>query len=110
MNRRVIAALLASAFVAAVPAAGAPVPKEQLLVPPAEAKTFAIVSAAGEHGTSYLWRAADGCVQSRESLLLRGMVWEQDQVVCLGPEGHPQRIAVRGVTPSGDAGETFEVK
>jgi imidazolonepropionase-like amidohydrolase len=110
MKHRILAAALAtvSAF-AALPAA-AQVPKEQLLVPPADATKYVIISAAGQHGTSFTWRDKDGNHVSRESILLRGFVYEQDVVTHLGANGQPDRIEIRGVTPSGDAAETFAVK
>lgn len=100
-----------AAFAAALLAgtASAQVPKEQLLSPPDDAQKFLIVSAAGQHGTAAIWRMPDGSFASRDSLLLRGMVWEQDQVIRLNAQGVPDRIVVRGVTPNGDAAETFEV-
>jgi hypothetical protein len=48
-------------------------------------------------------------VFSRESILLRGMVWEQDEAIHFGLNGQPDRITIRGVTPTGDAAETFAV-
>jgi len=54
---------------AAVPAV-AQVPKEQLLVPPADSQKFKIVSAAGEHGSAAVWRLADGSFAFRESMNL----------------------------------------
>ena len=91
------------------PGATAQVPKEQLHVPPATAERFVIVSPAGQHGTSALWRTADSSVVSRDSMLLRGMLWEQDMAVHLGPNGQPDHVQIRGVTPQGDAGEVFAV-
>jgi len=82
-------------------------PTDQLMAPPAGAKKFVIVSAAGPHGWSSHWKQEDGTLLSRESLLLRGMVWEQDAAIHLGKKGQPDKIIIRGVTPSGDAGETF---
>jgi hypothetical protein len=110
MKHRILAAALASvSALAALPAAAqtAPVPKEQLLVPPADAQKLVIVSAAGQHGTSALWRDKDGAFVSRESLLLRGMVWEQDETIHLNGAGRIDRVEVRGVTPSGNAAESF---
>jgi imidazolonepropionase-like amidohydrolase len=46
---------------------------------------------------------------SRESILLRGQVWELDQQVVLGPDRMPSSWVVRGFTPNGDAGETFRI-
>ena len=104
--------LAIAAFAAALLAgtASAQVPKEQLLSPPEGAQKLLIVSAAGRHGTAAIWRLPDGSIATRDSLLLRGMVWEQDEVIRLNANGIPDRIVVRGVTPSGDSAETFEVQ
>jgi imidazolonepropionase-like amidohydrolase len=96
-------------FLTVAPALLAQVPANQLASPPANAQKFVIVSAAGQHGTSALWTSAAGDVFSRESLLLRGMVWELDESVHFGSNGQPDRIVIRGVTPTGDAAETFAV-
>jgi imidazolonepropionase-like amidohydrolase len=85
------------------------VPTDQLMKPPGNARKFVVVSTAGPHGTSSLWMSADGSESFRESILLRGMVWEQDEVVHFGPNGQPDRIVIRGVTPTGDAAETLTV-
>jgi len=37
------------------------------------------------------------------------MVWEQDEAIHFGPNGQPDRITIRGTTPTGDAAETFTV-
>lgn len=109
MKHRILAAALASAaLVSALPAL-AQVPKEQLKAPPPDARKFVIVSAAGPHGASYTWRDKDGNQVSRESILLRGFVWEQDTTIRLTATGQPESVVVRGVTPSGDAAETFAV-
>ena len=52
-----IALLLAACASAAV---AAPTPKDQLLVPPADATHFVVVSTAGKHGDEYTWTTADG--------------------------------------------------
>jgi len=103
-----------SAAIAAIAAAGAhfaaaQVPASQLMVPPPAAEKFVVVSSAGQHGSSFLWKDVDGSTLSRESILLRGMVWEQDEAIHFGRNGQPDRITIRGVTPSGDAAETFIV-
>ena len=40
---------------------------------------------------------------------LRGWITEIDEVMTLGADGLPTKIAIRGVTPNGDAAETFAV-
>lgn len=89
--------------------AAAPVPKEQLLKPPADAEHFVVVSEAGKHGDEWRWKLPDGSVAFRESILLRGLVFEQDEVVQFDGNGVPVKITIRGVTPSGDSAETFAI-
>lgn len=100
---------LAASLVLAPAAVAAQVPADQLLRPPADARQFVVISSAGEHGRSSLWRAADGMIAMRESILLRGFIFEQDQTVRLGANGMPERVEIRGVSPSGNAAETFEI-
>src|SRR5205085_6471609 len=106
MRRLILATLLA----AAAPAAFAePTPKEQLLVPPADAAHFVVVSTAGKHGDDYMWTLRDGRTAFRESILLRGLVFETDETMRFGADGMPAEIVIRGVTPSGDAAEHFSI-
>lgn len=100
-------AALAAALLAS--AASAQVPKEQLLAPPADAQKYKIVSAAGEHGSAAVWRLADGSFAVRESMNLRGQIFEQDEVIHTGANGQPDRVVIRGVNPSGDSAETFAI-
>ncbi len=101
--------LFAAAFALILAPATLPgqVPANRLMQPPADARRFVIVSGAGEHGRASLWRAADGTLNARESILLRGFVFEQDQAVHIGASGVPDRVVVRGVDPGGDVAETF---
>ena len=109
MRLTILAALAAG--VAMLPlAATAQTSKEQLMTPPANAQRFVIVSIAGQHGTSSAWTLPDGTLASRFSMNLRGQIFETDETIHLGPNGQPDRIVVRGFTPTGDAGETFEIK
>ena len=109
MNRRILTFAIASLAAMTAKVASPQVPAEQLMVPPSTAEKFVVISTAGQHGVSSLWKSGDGTVLSRESILLRGMVWEQDESIHLGPNGQPDRIVIRGVTPTGDAAETFAV-
>jgi imidazolonepropionase-like amidohydrolase len=86
----------------------AQVPASELAKPPAGAQTFTILSTAGTHGKAFLWTAEDGSRMSRESILLRGQVWEVDQRAEIGSDGMLSKFVVRGVTPQGDAAETFQ--
>jgi imidazolonepropionase-like amidohydrolase len=85
-------------------------PVAELVTPPAEARHFVIQSTAGKHGDSWSWVAADGTRMGRESLNLRGQVWETDFSGNTGPDGMPSRVMIRGVTPQGDASEQFSIK
>ena len=115
MRPILLAALLAATAPVAVhahqaPAASAtskPVPKEQLLKPPAGAARYVVVSDAGKHGDMWRWALPDGRIAYRHSQSLRGWISETDQVVKLGSSGLPEMIEIRGITPNGDAAETF---
>src|SRR5690242_7288983 len=54
----------------------AQVPADQLAKPPADAQAFTILSTSGTNGKAAIWTAGDGSLMSRESILLRGQVWE----------------------------------
>jgi amidohydrolase family protein len=105
MRRVLIAILLAACAPAALQAA--PVPKEQLLKPPADATHYVVVSDSGKHGDMWRWTLPDGRLAYRHSQSLRGWISEVDQTVRLGADGIPTSIEIRGITPSGDAAETF---
>jgi hypothetical protein len=90
--------------------AGAPTPKEQLLKPPADAVHYVVVSDAGKHGDQWRWTLPDGRTAYRFSQELRGWISEVDQVVSLSRDGAPTEMAIRGVTPTGDAAENFSIK
>jgi imidazolonepropionase-like amidohydrolase len=104
---RALAALCLA--VSPVALAAAPVPKEQLLKPPANATHYVVVSMAGKHGDQWAWTLPDGSIASRYSQSLRGWITETDEVMTLGPDGLPAKIVIRGVTPNGDAAETFSL-
>ena len=109
--------LLATAMLSAAPLAlianaaqAAPVPKEQLLTPPASASHYVVVSQAGKHGDQWVWTQPDGSLAGRYSQSLRGWITEVDDVTKLGADGLPAAMTIRGITPNGDAAETFEVR
>ncbi|WP_426169286.1 amidohydrolase family protein [Sandarakinorhabdus sp. DWP1-3-1] len=102
MGTALAGVLLASTALAQVPVA-------ELAKPPAEARHFIIQSTGGKHGDSWAWTAADGTVMGRESMVLRGQVWEVESATKVGPDGMPAAVTVRGFSPQGDAGETFAV-
>ena len=104
MRHMILAALLAATAPAAF---AAPVPKEQLLVPPKDAVHYVVVSEAGKHGDMWRWTLPDERIAYRHSQALRGWISETDQMVTVGPDGLPTAIEVRGITPNGDAAETL---
>ena len=106
MRRALLAAFLTACASAAI---AAPVPKDQLLKPPAGATHYVVVSLAGKHGDQWAWTLPDGSIASRYSQSLRGWITETDEVMTLGGDGLPSKIVIRGITPNGDAAETFVV-
>jgi imidazolonepropionase-like amidohydrolase len=104
---RITLALLVTAFIAAV--AHAQTPVADLAKPPADAEHFIISSTGGKHGDSWMWRTPDGTLMGRESMNLRGQVFELDSSGTAGADGLPARIKVRGFTPTGDAAEKFAI-
>ena len=106
INRTV---LLAAITAIASSAVLAQVPASELAKPPANARHFVIQSTGGKHGDSWSWVTADGTRMGRESMNLRGQVFELDSSGKAGPDAMPSTIAIRGVTPTGDAGETFAI-
>ena len=106
--RRALIALSLAVSPAAL--AAAPVPKDQLLKPPADALHYVVVSDAGKHGDMWRWSLPDGRTAYRWSQELRGWISEVDQVVALGSDGLPTDMTIRGVTITGDAAETFSIK
>src|SRR5262245_12654668 len=93
-------------FVAASAVAFAQVAVSDLAKPPASARHFVIQSTGGKHGDSWMWATADGTRMGRESMNLRGQVFELDSSGKAGPDGMPAAFTIRGSTPQGDAGET----
>jgi imidazolonepropionase-like amidohydrolase len=100
--------ILLAALLSVIGKVQAQVPASELAKPPAGAQVFTILSTSGTHGKAFLWTAEDGSRMSRESILLRGQVWEVDQRAELGNDGMLSKFVVRGVTPQGDAAESFQ--
>ena len=94
---------------AAGSAALAQTPVSELAKPPANARHFVIQSTGGKHGDSWSWIGPGGARMGRESMNLRGQVFELDSEGKAGADGMPLTVAIRGVTPSGDAAETFNI-
>jgi imidazolonepropionase-like amidohydrolase len=92
-----------------VVAATAQTPIQDLAKPPPDAQHFTIMSTAGKHGESTRWTTPSGVHMARESLLLRGQVFETDSASHFGADGMLDQVTVRGFTPNGDAGERFAV-
>ncbi|MDE2412322.1 MAG: amidohydrolase family protein [Sphingomonadales bacterium] len=100
-------ATLPLAAVLLATSAMAQTPKEDLAKPPANARHYVIQSTGGKHGEGWSWKLPDGTRMARESMNLRGQVWEVDYAGKPGRDGTPDSIIVRGVTPQGDAAESF---
>src|SRR5215471_10244323 len=96
-------------FIAAVATAFAQVPAADLAKPPADARHLIIHSTGGKHGDSWIWVTPDGTRMGRESMNLRGQVFELDSNGTAGADGMPATLTIRGVTPAGDAAETFSI-
>lgn len=109
MSIRACAALCLLMSTVATPLAAAPVPKEQLLVPPANADHYVVFSSSAKHGDIWRWTQPDGSLAFRHSQSLRGWITETDEVLKLDAAGLPASIVVRGFNDSGDQGETFLV-
>jgi imidazolonepropionase-like amidohydrolase len=86
-----------------------PTPVEELAKPPADAQHFTVLSTAGKHGESARWVTAEGVRMGRESIVLRGQVFEVDSAGRLGHDGMLESVVVRGFTPNGDAAESFSI-
>jgi imidazolonepropionase-like amidohydrolase len=89
--------------------ATAQVPVADLAKPPSDARHYLIESSGGKHGDSWAWFGADGARMGRESMDLRGQVWEIDYRGTSAADGMPASMTIRGVTPQGDAAETFNI-
>ena len=103
------AVIAAWALLASGSALAEPVKVSDLATPPADAQKLIILSAAGPHGVSYRWTTADGVRMGRESMDLRGQIFELESATRFAPDGTIRETAIRGFTPQGDAAETFAV-
>src|SRR5205814_9126205 len=77
-------------------AARAQTPVADLAKPPADAEHLIISSTGGKHGDSWIWRTPDGTWMGRESMNLRGQVFETDSATKFGADSLPASITVRG--------------
>ena len=87
--RRTLVFLGLTAAVAS--AALAQTPVADLAKPPANARHFVIQSTGGKHGDSWSWIAPNGDRMGRESMNLRGQVFEFDSDGKAGADGMPWR-------------------
>jgi imidazolonepropionase-like amidohydrolase len=85
------------------------VPVSDLAKPPADARHYVIQSIGGKHGDSWSWVTADGTRMGRESLNLRGQVWEVDYSGRAGSDRMSSAVEIRGRDPRGDAAETYSI-
>src|SRR6476620_12782925 len=88
-RRHVIALALCAALTSVV---AGQTPVQDLAKPPATARHFIIQSTGGRHGESWMWDAPDGTHLGRESMNLRGQVFELDSTGKAGPDGMPAAI------------------
>jgi cytosine/adenosine deaminase-related metal-dependent hydrolase len=110
MLRKLLLASGLAVFLAAPGVAQTPVSK--LATPPSDAKVWTISNNNGAqlHGTISMWTDTGGTHWTRFSMNLRGFKSEVDQQQRFAPDGELQSLVVRGFTPSGDAGETYQVE
>jgi imidazolonepropionase-like amidohydrolase len=108
MLRRSLFVLVLAAACASL--ARAQTPTAELARPPASATHYIIQSTGTKHGDAWLWTTADGKRWARESWNLRGQVFEYDSVAKAGSDGMPAALQIRGVSPSGDAAESFSIQ
>lgn len=85
------------------------VPVRELAVIPDNATRYVLVSTAGQHGTSAMWRDGDGVWRFRESMNLRGQRFEQDARIVTDAGGRFTALEVRGFTPNGNSAESFSL-
>ena len=105
VEMRLAAMLLAGASLFAVAAAEeAPLAKA-----PKGAATWEILSAGGKHGEEQVWTGKDGVGLARMKIVLRGLTYDVDLASVVNKDGLPTSVAIRGVTPSGDATEDFSI-
>lgn len=105
-----VASLAASLLLAGSIPSSAAAAEEALAVAPKTAATWQILSAGGKHGEEKAWTDEDGVRHARMKIILRGLTYDLDHATTVNEKGVPTSIVIRGVTPSGDAGETFSIE
>jgi len=98
--------IILAAILAPIAAAQA---ADDLAVAPKSAATWSILSAGGKHGEEKVWTDENGVHHARMNIVLRGLTYDVDEAATIGENNIPTKIVIRGVTPSGDASETFEI-
>ncbi len=107
--RNSAAAMMASLLAGAPLVAVAHASDGALSTAPGGAATWTIISAGGKHGEEQVWTDRDGVRHARMKIVLRGLTYDVDHATVLDEKGIPAAITIRGVTPSGDAGESFAI-
>ncbi len=107
--RNFLKGAVCAAALFAAPAAFAQATIDQLAKPPAGARQFVIATDTAVLGHAAIWAQSDGSTMLRESLNLRGQIFEQDEQLTTGAGGMPTSVVIRGFTPNGDAAETFKI-
>lgn len=105
-----LAAFFAGASLIAVAAAHDGKGEAASAVAPKNAATWQILSAGGTHGEEKAWTDKDGVRHARMKIVLRGLTYDVEHATTIGENGLPTSIVIKGVTPSGDAGETFSIE
>lgn len=80
-----------------------------LAQPPADARTWSIVSGGARHGTLMRWTTPDGVHWSRENISVRSFVSDIDEQQIFSPNGTLQSLTARGGGTFGDGAESFAV-
>ena len=84
--------LVLAGLTMAVASALAQVPASDLANRPPRRAHFVIQSTGGKHGDSWTWVAPDGARMGRESMNLRGQVFELDSTARAGADGLPSSV------------------
>ena len=104
---------LKAAFAAVVLLGASPVlaqpTVDQMAKPPADAEHFVIAAKSATLGHSAIWRLPDGTMRVRDSLNLRGQIFESDDTIRLDAQSLPLFIDIQGFSSGGDKAEHFEV-
>src|SRR6516165_5610237 len=97
--RAILTAGLCAATLLAASAVHAQPSVDQLSKPPADADHFVIASKSATLGHSAIWRLPNGVMRIRDSLNLRGQIYESDDTITLGTDHIPVAVDIRGFTP-----------